>query len=537
MPKMTEQELAKALVATGLLSPQQVQTAAQMRRPGHGLAQIIVDKGWVNQIDILQVDPEALSGPTGTNPQVGAQIVDAIKRPEPQRELGVQTSLDAVLDTNTNMPTHHVGIGQENTSLDSSGVRILGEAARDRDDDDGTMGVIVAYCNEMLRFAVESRASDMHLEPRETHLRPRYRIDGELQSLGQDVPRELQAPILSRYKLLANLDITETRMPQDGRFRAIIGGRQFDFRVSTLPSIYGEKMVMRLLDRTSLVTDLTRLGFAGETRDLFEEMLHRSYGMILVTGPTGSGKTTTLYAALAATRDETKNIVTVEDPVEYEMPGITQTSINTDIGLTFATQLRAILRQDPDVILVGEIRDAETSDMAIRAALTGHLVLSTLHTNSAVAAVTRFQDMDVPSFLIASSLSGVLAQRLVRLLCRHCKREMPHDSPDYDLNIARLKLAPGTTLYEGAGCEECNHTGYRGRLAVIELLNVNREIRQAIMDKADATTLQRLAVKSGMKTLWQDAIEKVQRGLTTGDEVARVLLGTDEVEIETNIEA
>lgn len=530
MPKMTEQELAKALVAMGLLSPQQVQTAAQMRRPGHGLAQIIIEKGWVNQIDILQVDPEALIGPTGTGSQVGKQMVEAVKRPEPVSELGVKTSLDAVLDESN--AAHHVGLGQESSSLDESGVRILGEAARDREGDDDSMGPIVAYCNEMLRFAVECRASDMHLEPREKGLLPRYRIDGELRSFGKELERSIQAPIISRYKVLANLDITENRLPQDGRFRAIIGGRQFDFRVSTLPSVYGEKLVMRLLDRSSLVTDLTRLGFTGETRDLFEEMLHRSYGMILVTGPTGSGKTTTLYAALAATRDETKNIVTVEDPVEYEMPGITQTNINADIGLTFATQLRAILRQDPDVILVGEIRDAETSDMAIRAALTGHLVLSTLHTNSSVAAVTRFQDMGVPSFLISSSLSGVLAQRLVRLICRHCRREMPQDVPSYDLNIARLKLPPGTTLYEGEGCPECNHTGYRGRLAVIELLNVNREIRQAIMDKADATTLHRLAVKAGMKTLWQDAIEKVLKGLTTGDEVARVLLGTEEVEID-----
>lgn len=535
MPKMTEQELAKALVASGLLSPQQVQTAAQLRRPGHGLAQIIVERGWINQIDILQIDPDALSGPAGTNPQAGAQIAEAVKRPEPASELGVKTPIENVLAEN---PTpEHVGIGQENTVLDNSGVRILGEAARDRDrDDDGTVGPIVAYCNEMLRFAVESRASDMHLEPREKGMLPRYRIDGELRSFGNELERSLQAPIISRYKVLANLDITENRLPQDGRFRAIIGGRQFDFRVSTLPSVYGEKLVMRLLDRSSLVTDLTRLGFSEESRNLFEEMLHRSYGMILVTGPTGSGKTTTLYAALAATRDETKNIVTVEDPVEYEMPGITQSNANPDIGLTFAAQLRAILRQDPDVILVGEIRDAETSDMAIRAALTGHLVLSTLHTNSSVAAVTRFQDMGVPSFLISSSLSGVLAQRLVRLICRHCRQEMPQDVPSYDLNIARLKLPQGTKLYEGAGCPECNHTGYRGRLAVIELLNVNREIRQAIMDKADANTLQRMAIKSGMKTLWQDALEKVKKGLTTGDEVARVLLGTDEVETDMGMD-
>lgn len=526
MPKLTEQELAKALISSGQLSTSQVQAAAQLRKPGHGLAQILVEKGWLNQIDILQIDPEAFTGPTGANPQVSSQIAASVVPPPRATEVGVLKPVDTILDAAS---TAHVGLGQDNQSMDESGVRILGEAARE---DDGTMGIIVPFCNELLRFAVERRASDLHLEPREHTLLARYRIDGELHAFDSGIDRSLQAPIISRFKVLANLDITENRMPQDGRFRALIGGRQFDFRVSTLPSVYGEKMVMRLLDRSSLVTDLTRLGFADDTRNLFQEMLGRSYGLILVTGPTGSGKTTTLYAALAATRDETKNIVTVEDPVEYEMPGITQTNVNADIGLSFALQLRAILRQDPDVILVGEIRDAETTEMAIRAALTGHLVLSTLHTNSAVAAVTRFQDMNVAPFLISSSLSGVLAQRLVRLVCRHCRREVSRNTPNYDLNITRLRLAPGTTLYEGAGCAECNDTGYRGRLAVIELLNVDREIRQAIMNRADASTLHRMAIKAGMKTLWQDAIEKVQNGLTTGDEVARVLLGSDEGEME-----
>jgi type II secretory ATPase GspE/PulE/Tfp pilus assembly ATPase PilB-like protein len=257
-------------------------------------------------------------------------------------------------------------------------------------------------------------------------------------------------------------------------------------------------------------------------------MLRRSYGMILVTGPTGSGKTTTLYAALAATRDETKNVITVEDPVEYEMPGVTQTGVQSEIGLTFATQLRAILRQDPDVILVGEIRDNETADIAVRAALTGHLVLSTLHTNSAAAAVARLQDMDVPNFLLASSLSGILAQRLVRLICRQCRQPMDQDSAQYDIDITRLRLPRGTVLYHGKGCEACNNTGMRGRMALLELLNVESEMRRAIAAQADADTLRRIAVKNGMKTLWQDGLEKAQKGLTTADEVARALLGAED---------
>jgi type II secretory ATPase GspE/PulE/Tfp pilus assembly ATPase PilB-like protein len=247
-----------------------------------------------------------------------------------------------------------------------------------------------------------------------------------------------------------------------------------------------------------------------------------------VTGPTGSGKTTTLYAALAATRDETKNVITVEDPVEYELPGVNQTNVHPEIGLTFAAQLRSILRQDPDVILVGEIRDGDTADIAIRAALTGHLVLSTLHTNSAVAAVTRLQDMEVPAFLIASSLSGVIAQRLVRLICRDCRTPYDQTTPEYDAWRTRLNLEPGFPLFFGAGCDACKGRGTRGRLAIIELLAVERDIRRAIMNQVSSMELRDIAIKNGMRTLWQDALEKLRQGLTTPDEVARVLLGTEE---------
>ena len=398
--------------------------------------------------------------------------------------------------------------------------------------DEGMESYIVKYCNDLLKFSVELRASDLHLEPREEGLLPRYRIDGQLRTYGKPLPKELQAPIISRFKVISNLNITENRMPQDGRFRAKIGGKVFDFRVSSLPGIHGEKLVMRLLDRSSLVTDLTKLGFSDEGRNIFEELLARPYGLILVTGPTGSGKTTTLYAALAATRDETKNVITVEDPVEYELAGVTQTGMNAEIGLTFATQLRAILRQDPDVILVGEIRDNETADIAVRAALTGHLVLSTLHTNSAPSAVARLQDMDVPNFLLASSLSGVLAQRLVRLICRQCRQPMDQNNPQYQIDITALRLEPGTILYHGAGCEACNDTGMRGRMALLELMIVNSEIRSAVARGADAETLRKLAINNGMKTLWRDGIEKVRRGLTTGEEVARALLGAEDSEAD-----
>ncbi|MBV9468118.1 MAG: type II/IV secretion system protein [Abitibacteriaceae bacterium] len=522
---MTEQQLARSLVQAGLLTPQQVQAAVQRRSTGITFAQALVDMGLVGTMDILQFDPDAFSSAAasvGTPVAVGTNgHATAMPQAMPQQMAPVAYA-GASAETS-------VGLGQDGAlELDDSGVKIEGENNRV---DDPVMGTIVTYCNELLKIAVQMRASDMHLEPRAGGLLPRYRVDGHLHAGGM-IPPELQPSIVSRLKVLANLDITENRLPQDGRFRATIGGRVYDFRVSTLPSMHGEKVVMRLLDRTSLVTDLTRLGFTPDARTTFEEMLKRSYGMILVTGPTGSGKTTTLYAALSVTRDETKNIVTVEDPVEYELDGITQTKVHSEIGLTFATQLRAILRQDPDVILVGEIRDTETAEVAIRAALTGHLVLATLHTNSAVAAVTRLQDMGIPAYLIASSLSGVLAQRLVRMICRHCRQPVPFDDPDYQSNIARLKLPPNTQLYRGAGCPECNGTGMRGRLAITELLNVDGELRRHIMEKSDADTLRKIAVQHGMKTLWQDSLDKLQRGLTTADEVVRVLLGAEDTDTD-----
>lgn len=500
---MTDQELAKALLQAGLVTGQQVQAAVQQRVYGVGFAEALVDMGAVTAEQVMAIYPYAFG--------VAEEATQAYNG---------QAAAD-----------EHVGLGQgAGHQLDDSGVIFEGEMSQTREESESA-SPIVKYVNELLKYAVEIRASDMHFEPRADGLLARYRVDGHLRT-GSLVPTEIQAPIISRLKVLGGLDITESRLPQDGRFRAIIGGRIFDFRVSSMPSLHGEKIVLRLLDRSSLVTDLTRLGFDEDSRELFTQMLQRSHGMILVTGPTGSGKTTTLYAALAAARDETKNVVTVEDPVEYELEGVTQTNVQADIGLTFAAQLRAILRQDPDVILVGEIRDNETADISVRAALTGHLLLSTLHTNSAVAAVTRLQDMDVPSFLIASSLSGVLAQRLVRLICRQCRVQLPFDSPEYAEHAATLRLSEGFPLYYGAGCEECNGTGSRGRLAIVELLNVNTELRRAIMEKADAGTLRRIAVESGMKTLWQDGIDKLQRGLTNADEIARVLLGSEHEEFE-----
>ena len=412
---MTEQQLARALVQDGLITAQQVQTAAQQRGGGKGFAQIVVDMGWVSPMDVLRLDPNALAIGNGAASTAGARPVAA----------GAAASTAIAAATTTVTPAaQDVGLGQDSApQMDRSGVVIVGEESRG-----GMMeGGVVSYCNELLKYAVEIRASDMHLEPRGNGLLPRYRIDGQLRAFGDAIDAEYQLPLVSRLKVLANLDITETRLPQDGRFRALVGGRTFDFRVSTLPSIRGEKVVLRLLDHSALVTDLTRLGFTPDMRTQFEDMLHRSYGMILVTGPTGSGKTTTLYGALATTRDETKNVVTVEDPVEYEMDGVTQTSVHTEIGLTFATQLRAILRQDPDVILVGEMRDLETIETALLAAETGHLVLSTLHTLDAAETLTRiitafppYQQKSI-RIQLAGLLKAVVSQRLMKSAKGHSR--------------------------------------------------------------------------------------------------------------------
>jgi type II secretory ATPase GspE/PulE/Tfp pilus assembly ATPase PilB-like protein len=342
---MTEQQLARLLIKAGLVSPQQVRQAAKTRPHGVGIAQALVDSGAVMATEIIHVEPGAFTiGPQAastTNTQSSTQLGVGVTAQAAKAALQTLEREEQKIDRAAHA---QVGLGTGAApTMDDSGVAFDGEG-RGGDLEDPVQNTIVIYCNELLKIAVSLRASDMHLEPREGGLLPRYRVDGQLRS-GEMIPKDLQPPIVSRFKVLANLDITENRLPQDGRFRATIGGHVFDFRVSSLPSIHGEKIVMRLLDRTSLVTDLTKLGFAADSRQLFSEMLQRSYGMILVTGPTGSGKTTTLYAALASASDETKNVITVEDPVEYELEGVTQTSVQTEIDLTFATQLRAILRK------------------------------------------------------------------------------------------------------------------------------------------------------------------------------------------------
>lgn len=377
---------------------------------------------------------------------------------------------------------------------------------------------VVRLVNLIITRAVEIGASDIHIEPFEGQLRIRYRIDGVLHET-EAPPMRLQAAIASRVKIMAKMNIAERRLPQDGRIMLKVLNRAIDLRVATIPTIYGESVVMRILDRQNLILTLDRLGFPEEPLRQFGRLIQRPHGIILVTGPTGSGKTTTLYAALDKINTPDKKIITIEDPVEYQMNGVNQIQVKPKIGLTFANGLRHIVRQDPDVILVGEIRDSETADIAIHAALTGHMVFSTLHTNDAAGAVTRLQDMGVESYLIASSVLAILAQRLVRILCPECREAYQADG-----EILRELANNGgpEAVYRGRGCEACNYTGYRGRTGIYEFLIVDEEIRRLVLQKTSAQVIKQAAVGIGMRTLREDGWEKVSKGITAVAEVLRV---------------
>ena len=379
---------------------------------------------------------------------------------------------------------------------------------------------VIRLVNTIIGRVIELRASDIHLEPFDDGLHVRYRVDGVLHP-GEVVPAAQGAAVSSRVKLLAHLDIAERRLPQDGRIKTRVKGRELDLRVSTVPTVHGESVVMRVLDRASVRLNLEDMGFEKDTLARFNQLVHRPHGILLVTGPTGSGKTTTLYAALAKLDSTSQKIITVEDPVEYQLEGINQIQVHSQINLTFANALRSILRQDPDIIMIGEMRDGETAQIAVQSSLTGHLVLSTLHTNTAASAVVRMQDMGVERYLITSTVNGVLAQRLVRRLCPHCKTAVQPDPALLQTSGLGRFLAPGAPVYEAKGCDHCRGTGYQGRTGIHELLVVDEAMRSAILQGLDASALQSIAVKAGMYTLYDDGLRKVAAGVTSLDEVLR----------------
>jgi general secretion pathway protein E len=444
---------------------------------------------------------------------LGARISPVIALPEVVTE-----AINRAYDRATGLA--HEAVQQLQSDDDEDGdldaIDLIDEAGSDD-------APIIRFVNALLRDAVKIRASDIHIECYERSVVVRNRIDGLLYKK-VEAPKQAQSSVIARVKIMSGLNIAEKRLPQDGRIRRKIAGKDIDVRVSTIPTAHGERVVMRILDRSSVLLSLEDLGFERDTYANIINLIERPHGIILVSGPTGSGKTTTLYAALSKINKPDINILTVEDPVEYQLPGIGQMQVQSKIDLTFASGLRAFLRQDPDVIMVGEIRDRETAEIAIQASLTGHLVLSTVHTNDAPGAITRLVDMGIEPFLVASSLVGVLAQRLVRTLCKQCKE--PYTPSYEELHKIGLKAQPGDTYFREKGCAACLGTGYSGRAGIYELLLVTEQIRSLVLKNVDAGTIRRAGMAAGMKTLLDDGGRRVRLGHTTAEEVLRV--ATDE---------
>ena len=395
------------------------------------------------------------------------------------------------------------------------------------DDAGGDDGAVIKLANMIITTAIKMKASDIHIEPMEKEFRIRYRIDGALRKMDSP-PKRLQGAIISRFKIMSKMKISEKRIPQDGRIQISVGGKDLDLRVSSVPTNHGESIVMRILDKSNLSLGLPQLGFLSDDQTTFEKLIKLPDGVVLVTGPTGSGKTTTLYACLGQINTPDKKLITVEDPVEYQMSGINQVQVNKDVGLDFSAALRSILRQAPNIVMIGEIRDAETADIAMEAALTGHLVFSTLHTNDAPSAVTRLLDIGVKPFLVASALRAAMAQRLVRAICEKCKES--YTPTDREIKML-TGLASGTsaavpeTMYHGAGCDKCGKTGYKGRKGIFEIFKVDDTIQRLIFDHAPATLLRQRAREMGMRTLREDGMLKVASGMTSLAEVLRVTMG------------
>lgn len=553
-------QLGQLLVQRGLLTEAALALALEeQRRTGQTLGRLLIDAALVKETDLVAtlasqlgltfvdlsdypVDPGAvglvsdnlsrryLALPIGLD---NGRLIVAMADPsnvfaiddirhvtgrEVQAVVATRASIEAAIDKYHRLDTDAENISAEAASAveaeeDLSNIREVVEDAP-----------IVKLVNVVITQAVADRASDIHVEPTEHDVRIRYRIDGVLHEVMR-APKNIQAGIVSRLKIMADVNIAERRIPQDGRVTATVSGREVDLRVATLPTVWGEKIVMRILDKSTALLQLTDLGFLPENMRRYSESYNRPYGTILVTGPTGSGKSTTLYATLNIVNDESKNVITVEDPVEYRVPNINQIQVNTKAGLTFAAALRSILRSDPDIILVGEIRDRETANIAVQAALTGHLVLTTLHTNDAASSPTRLVEMGVEPFLVGSALDCIVAQRLARRLCDKCKERFQPTRSElfamgWDLDLESEELP---VLYRATGCSKCSRTGYYGRFAIHEVLPVTEEIERIIVERGHTEDLRKVAIAEGMLTLRQSGLRAVRSGVTSMEEILRVI--------------
>jgi general secretion pathway protein E len=545
--------LGELLVRSGKLSARDLDRAASARAETSGvLGPVLVSLGLVSEVDVAQAEAQLLGLPfvamdefPALAPEVDGLQSDFLRThhlyPLRLDESGLTVAMAApddafilkALELATGL-TIHPCVALESDiekALASSDEEEAADESPGFDADAGDFvehlkdlaseAPVIRMVNQIIGRVTDLRASDIHLEPFDDGLHVRYRVDGVIY-VSEIVSTQHSAAVNSRVKLMAHLDIAERRLPQDGRIKTRVKGRELDLRVSTVPTVHGESVVMRVLDRSSVRYSLEAMGFSPDNLEQFNQLLARPHGILLITGPTGSGKTTTLYTALSKLDSGAHKIITVEEPVEYQLEGINQIQVHPQIGLTFASALRSILRQDPDIIMIGEMRDGETAQIAVQSALTGHLVLSTLHTNTAAGAIVRLQDMGIEPYLITSSVNGVISQRLVRRLCEHCKQAyQPDPSVLISSGLQRIGLNP-SQLYRSLGCEHCRQTGYDGRCGIHELLVIDDSMRRGILDGLDATALHAKAAAAGMHTLYEDGLLKVAAGTTSLDELLRV---------------
>jgi len=564
------ERIADALVEDGLITSKQLEELVdRQKKEGTRLLKLVLEKAYVTELDMAVCMGRVLNTPPVNlaRTPVPVEIADLLPRDmamnhkvlpvsrlgnklflamaDPLNVLAIDdvkriTKLEiapmiapekAILDKLTNLDAAKAGTMEDfledtkkQAEADADAESLEVSAVEAQETDIGALAAsteeapVIKLANLILVQAIKDRASDIHIEPFEKSVRLRYRIDGALADLPPP-PKNLQIPLMSRIKIMSNLDIAERRLPQDGRMRVKVSGKDIDLRVSFLPTVHGEKVVLRVLDKSNLSASMDKLGMDKDTMRRFKTAVDAPHGLLLVTGPTGSGKTTTLYSALNELNNPEYNIITVEDPVEFQIPGINQVPVKKEIGLTFASSLRSILRQDPDIIMIGEIRDSETAEIAVEAALTGHQVLSTMHCNDAPGAISRLDDMEIAPFLISSSVILACAQRLMRRICPSCKEPVIYPAKMFeDLGI-KSSLFEGVTLFRGRGCDRCKNTGYSGRLAIIEAMTVTDDIRKLIIARSSASEIGKLAVSQGMKTLRVVALEKVRDGASTLEQV------------------
>ncbi len=561
MARNVQKRLGDVLLEQGVVTEKQINETLRKRSKGEKIGEALIRFGYVTASQIVDALEQSL-GIKRVNLQLlyidesvlklldeefvtkskimpisihGRRIVIAINDPldfpiiENVR-LRTGMNVETVLATQDDIDTAIARYYGFSKTLKSLGIEVKEEKKDDEkfyeelmasSDEDSNESPIIQLVNQILLTAVKSDVSDIHIDPGDIEFKIRFRIDGVL-STERKLPKVILSKLISRIKVMSHMDITDSRTPQDGRIKTVIEGRPIDLRVSTLPTIRGEKAVLRILDLSRDSKGLDRLGLADDDRAIFEKLIHRPNGIVLVSGPTGSGKTTTLYASLDQLNEENVNLITVEDPVEIELEGVNQVNVNADIDFTFANALRSILRQDPNIIMIGEIRDTETAEIAIRASLTGHLVLSTIHTNSAVKTITRLVDMGIDAFLVASSLSGVVAQRLLRVVCTHCHkvvRPTVSQKEIFDRNNVDVD-----TIKVAVGCEHCNNTGYKGRVAIFEIVDINEEIVKMVSNEAKEYEILKQVRKNGTKLLIEAGLEKVKLGVTTLEEVMRISL-------------